>query len=95
VIVTSSWVRQRIKAHPEKADGTFQAIGDTERIGVVSFDYFKPSSDDDNDENKGGKKVKEPIDLSKITLDDISHAAADQAWFPITKDDPWVRVTIT
>jgi hypothetical protein len=86
VIVTSSDVLRQTKTRPETKDWVFQAFANTERIGVASFDGIPQRKDEAKDDS--------PIDLDKLTLDDIVSVPAKESWGLVTKEDPKVRVTI-
>jgi len=74
---------------PRRKDGVFQAIANTERIGLASFmKGYKnmPREVQDRERPKMGK--------GDLKWSDIQAVSSKDSWGPITKEDPAVRVTV-
>lgn len=88
-LVTSNDALRSVKEDPRRKGWVFQAIANTERIGLASF-------------AKGYKDVpreaqdREPADVKpgEVKWDDIQKVSREESWGPITKDDPAIRVTV-
>lgn len=83
--LTSDVVNFNIKKNPRIKDWTFQAMSNTERVGLAYFAKVYVGEQDASDTIK---------DLDNLTLDDVLYESADRSQGPITSNDPKIRVVI-
>ena len=88
-LVTSNSALRSQKEDPRRKGWVFQAIANTERIGLASF--IKRYKNVPREVQDGESPEIQEGDLK---WDDIDAVSSKDSWGPITKEDPAIRVTV-
>ncbi|CZR60751.1 uncharacterized protein PAC_10647 [Phialocephala subalpina] len=88
-LVTSNHALRSQKEDPRQKIWVFQAVANTERIGLASFLRGYKNVPREAQDMEPPKKEE-----GSIKWEDVQKGTRETSWGPITKDDPAVRVTV-